>query len=277
MINNDDYKFIANLVEKFTGIDLGQDSHYLVDARLQILARELGYEGHSQMLNEIKKNTMNQNLQNELVCAVLDAMTTNESLFFRDEKPFTYLTNQIIPELIKKKSGNKNLRIWSAACSTGQEPYSIAISLLENAIQLSDWKIEIRATDVCKRVIERALIGDYTNIEVKRGLSQELLKKYFTQHDRGYRIKDVIRERVKFDYLNLIEPFSNLGTFDIIFCRNVLIYFKTELKKRVLENLYNNLNADGFLILGGAESPNGLTDKFVRTATSEAMVFKKAV
>lgn len=274
MIHEDDYKFIAGLVEKFTGIDLGRDSHYLVEARLATLARELGFISENALLAKVRGEPVQSSLNSELVCAVLDAMTTNESLFFRDEKPFKAMTDHIFP-LLAAPQRNSQIRIWSAACSSGQEPYSIAIAVLENAHLLGSKSVEIVATDVCKKVLERAKAGVYTPLEVQRGLPKDLLAKYFSESKHGFQIKDHVRRMVRFQNLNLIEPFGEMGLFDLVFCRNVLIYFKTDTKRKVLEGLADRLKSDGFLVLGGAETTTGITDRYHRMNIGEGVFFQK--
>ena len=270
MIHDDDYNFIVQLIEKQSGIDLGASGHYLVDARLSNLARELGLAGADVLIANLKKNVNKQ-----LTTCVVGAMTTNESLFFRDGKPFQLLTERLIPYLLEARKNVKTIRIWSAACSTGQEPYSIAICLLEKFPQVKDWKIEILATDLCQKVIERAKLGTFTSLEVSRGLPKEYLLKYFTETADGYVVRESVKKFVVYRELNLIESFSHLGIFDIIFCRNVLIYFNLDLKRKILDGISSLLATDGYLFLGGAESTTGICNLLERVTAEDGIVFRK--
>ena len=188
-------------------------------------------------------------------------MTTNESMFFRDTKPFEHLSKVILPAF--KAAGKNNIRIWSAACSTGQEPYSIAMTLKEEAAKYPGLLAEIYATDLADKVIERARSGLYSQFEVQRGLPITMLMKYFEQRPGNmWQLKDTIRSMVKYAPANLLQPYGALGRFDIIFCRNVLIYFDEKTKSDVLDRMAAITNKSGFLFLGGAESVLGLTTKY---------------
>jgi chemotaxis protein methyltransferase CheR len=194
---------------------------------------------------------------------VVEAMTTNESSFFRDLKPFDQLRDFVLPELMKGRGGGKRtLRIWSAACSSGQEPYSLAMLLSEHKERLAGWQIEIVATDLSTEILEKAQTGIYTQFEVQRGLPIQLLVKYFHQEGERWRIDPAIAAMVRFRSLNLLEDFTHLGRFDVVFLRNVLIYFDQPTKTAVLDRMSRILNPDGFLYLGGAETIIGITEKF---------------
>ena len=189
-------------------------------------------------------------------------MTTNETFFFRDKIPFDHLRDSIVPGLIQARAARKSLRIWSAASSTGQEPYSIAMCLKEMGAALAGWRIEIVATDLSQEVLEKSKAGLYSQFEVQRGLPIQLLMKYFTQVGDVWQLNADVRAMVQYRQLNLLQDFSHLGTFDVIFCRNVLIYFDQDTKAVIFERMAKGLEADGTLLLGAAESVVGITDAF---------------
>lgn len=199
----------------------------------------------------------------ELVSEIVEAMTTNESFFFRDTKPFDQFRDIVIPVLMKKRAAQRRIRIWSAACSSGQEPYSLAMLLNEMSAKLSGWQFEILATDISKQMIERAESGIYSQFEVQRGLPITHLVKYFTQIGEKWQINKNMRDKIDFREFNLLNPAQQHGQFDVIYCRNVLIYFDQPTKTKVLMNLKSAIRDDGFLFLGGAETVLGLSQDFV--------------
>jgi len=177
--------------------------------------------------------------------------------------------------LLASQASKKRLSIWSAACSSGQEPYSIAMSILSSGRNLEGWTIEILATDLCSTILQKAREGIFSQFEIQRGLPQEMLSRYFTQHPQGWQINEQFRKMIVFKEMNLIDPFSHIGPFDLIFCRNVLIYFGVETKKQVLEGLSNRLNQDGFLFLGGSETLLGVTEIFEKMKGESASIYNK--
>jgi len=189
-------------------------------------------------------------------------MTTNETFFFRDKVPFDHFRDSIMPEIMKARANRKSIRIWCAAGSTGQEPYSLAMSLKEMGAQLAGWRVEIIATDLSLEVLEKSKAGIYSQFEVQRGLPIQLLVKYFKQNGEFWQISPDIRAMVQHRQLNLLHDFSQLGVFDIIFCRNVLIYFDQDTKINIFGRLAKTMEQDGFLVLGAAETVVGLTDVF---------------
>jgi chemotaxis protein methyltransferase CheR len=193
---------------------------------------------------------------------VTEAMTTNESFFFRDQKPFDQFNDIVLPHLLKARAAKRSFRIWSAACSSGQEPYTLAMLLKEHAHKLADWRVEIVATDLSNEILDKAKEGLYSQFEVQRGLPITHLVKYFVQIGDRWQIDDSLRKMVKFQQFNLLGNLSSLGHFDVVFCRNVLIYFDTPTKTRVLDGVANMLPPDGFLYLGGAETVLGTTERF---------------
>ena len=194
--------------------------------------------------------------------AVVEAMTTNESFFFRDKTPFEHFRLTIMPALLAARKNSRVIRIWCAAAATGQEPYSLAMCLKEMEPQIAGWRIELLATDLSGEVLEKARAGLYTQFEVQRGLPIQLLVKHFTQIGELWQIAPDIRAMVKYRQLNLLADFSQLGMFDLIFCRNVLIYFDQDTKTDVLNRLARVIAHDGYLVLGAAETVVGLTDRF---------------
>jgi len=189
-------------------------------------------------------------------------MTTNETSFFRDNRPFDMFNNTILPYLIKKRGIQKSINIWSAAASSGQEPYSLAMLIKEKGAVLNNWNIRITGTDISHEILDHARKGVYSQFEVQRGLPIQLLMKYFDKTEETWTVKEDLRKMIQYDYLNLLEDIGRLNKFDIIFCRNVLIYFDEPTKKMVLEKLATKLENDGFLVLGGAETVLGITDAF---------------
>ncbi len=201
--------------------------------------------------------------------AVVEAMTVNESFFFRDKTPFEHVRRVIMPALLVARRQSRALRIWCAAAAGGQEPYSVAMCLREMAREIAGWRIEILATDLCGAVLERAQKGLYNQFEVQRGLPVKLLLKYFTQVGQLWQVVPEVRAMVEFQTFNLLADFASLGRFDVIFCRNILIYFDADTKTEVLRRLAGAISSDGYLVLGAAETPLGLSDRF-RTVSDKA-------
>ncbi|MDH6262186.1 protein-glutamate O-methyltransferase CheR [Bradyrhizobium sp. BR13661] len=251
-----DYDYLRKFLKERSGLDLSPDKQYLVESRLLPLARKASLSGIPDLVLKIR------NGDGRLATDVVEAMTTNETFFFRDKIPFDHLRDSIMPGLIQARAARKSLRIWSAASSTGQEPYSIAMCLKEMGAALAGWRIEIVATDLSQEVLEKCKAGVYSQFEVQRGLPIQLLMKYFTQASDVWQLNADVRSMVQFRQLNLLQDFSHLGTFDVIFCRNVLIYFDQDTKAMIFERMAKGLEADGTLLLGAAESVVGITDAF---------------
>lgn len=250
-----EYQYIAGFLKVRSGIVLSADKQYLVESRLNPIARRAGMKSLPELIESIRRNE-NSSLAND----VIEAMTTNESFFFRDKTPFDNLSNSILPNLQKTRGGQK-LRIWCAAASTGQEPYSIAMSIKEKGISFKN-PVEIIGTDLSNEVLQKAQAGIYSQFEVQRGLAINLLMKYFKQKGDMWQIDSSLRSMVQYKQLNLLNNFGSLGKFDIIFCRNVLIYFDTETKRDILNRISSILAPDGYLLLGAAETVVGITDAF---------------
>ena len=252
-----DYEYLRKLLKERSGLDLSADKHYLVESRLVPLARRVGLPGIPELVQKMKGAGADA-----LTADVVEAMTTNETFFFRDKIPFDHMRETILPALTKARANRRTLRIWSAACSTGQEPYSIAMLLREAGQALVGWRVEIVATDLAQSVLEKSKAGMFSQFEVQRGLPIQLLVKYFTQVGELWQLNADIRGMVQHRQLNLLQDFSQLGMFDVIFCRNVLIYFDQDTKAAIFERLAKQLEPDGMLMLGAAESVVGITDVF---------------
>jgi len=251
-----DYDFLRKLLKERSGLDLSADKQYLVESRLTPLARKAGLAGIPELVQKMKGGA------EALTVDVVEAMTTNETFFFRDKIPFDHLRDTIVPMLLASRASRKTLRIWSAACSTGQEPYSIAMCLKEKGAALAGWRIEIVGTDLSQEVLEKSKAGIYSQFEVQRGLPIQLLVKYFTQNGELWQISPELRGMVQHKQLNLLQDLSHLGKFDVIFCRNVLIYFDQPTKINIFERMARIVEPDGMLMLGAAESVVGITDAF---------------
>ncbi len=252
-----DYDYLRKLLKDRSGLVLSADKQYLVESRLLPLARKVGASHLANLVAKLKAPGAEP-----LIVDVVEAMTTNESFFFRDKIPFEHFKDYMLPNLLKARAARRSIRIWCAAASTGQEPYSLAMILKEMAPQLAGWRFEIIATDLSNEVLEKARAGLYSQFEVQRGLPIQFLMKYFTQSGETWQIAPEIRAMVQYRPLNLLVDFSHLGNFDIVFCRNVLIYFDQETKVRVLERLARLTEQDGYLVLGAAETVVGLTEVF---------------
>jgi chemotaxis protein methyltransferase CheR len=251
-----DFEYLRKFLKDRSGLDLAPDKQYLVESRLIPLARKAGLSGISDLVQRLKSGA------EALTVDVVEAMTTNETFFFRDKTPFEHLRDTVIPALVQARAARRTLRIWCAAGSTGQEPYSIAMCLKEYGAALTGWRTEIIATDLSNEVLEKSRAGLYSQFEVQRGLPIQLLIKYFKQVGELWQINADIRAMVQHRQLNLLQDFSHLGTFDVVFCRNVLIYFDQETKVGIFMRLAKRMEADGFLALGAAETVVGLTDTF---------------
>jgi chemotaxis protein methyltransferase CheR len=255
-MNNDEFDLLSALLKERSGLVLTRDKAYLLESRLLPVARKWSHKSLSELAGAIKTRP-----DPALVKDVVEAMTTNESFFFRDVKPFDQFKAFVLPHLLKTRATTRHVRIWSAACSSGQEPFSLAMILNEQKAQLAGWKIDIVATDLSTEILDKAQAGLYSQFEVQRGLPIQLLVKYFKQQGDRWQIDAGIRSMVSFRCFNLLEDMSSLGRFDVVFCRNVLIYFDQATKAKVLERIARQLAPDGHLYLGGAETVLGITDK----------------
>ena len=252
-----DYDFLRQVLKQRSGLALSADKHYFLESRLLPLARQAGLNGLGELVLALKTGR-----DTALLAAVVEAMTTNESFFFRDKTPFEHFRRVIMPALLAARWQSRALRIWCAAAASGQEPYSIAMCLREMARAIAGWRIEILATDLSGAVLDRARQGLYSQFEVQRGLPIKLLVKYFTQVGELWQIAPEVRAMVKYRRFNLLTDFASLGTFDVILCRNVLIYFDQDTKSDVLRRLAEAISSDGYLVLGATETAIGLSDQF---------------
>jgi chemotaxis protein methyltransferase CheR len=252
-----DYDYLRSLLRQRSGLVLSAEKQYLVESRLLPLARKAGLAGLSELVTRLKTPPAER-----LIVEVVEAMTTNESFFFRDKLPFEQFRELIMPALMTARAAQRRIRIWCAAAATGQEPYSLAMLLKEMGRSLAGWRIEIVATDLSTEVLDKAKAGIYSQFEVQRGLPIALLIKYFTQVGDTWQIAPELRAMVTYRPLNLLSDFTHLGSFDLVFCRNVLIYFDQPTKIGVLERFARMTERDGYLVLGAAETVVGLTDTF---------------
>ena len=254
-ITSADFATIAELVRARSGIVLGLDKAYLVESRLEHLIRTRRLTDLAGLSAKLRSHPTEV-----LVHDVVEAMTTNETLFFRDTRPFEHLLATALPATHAARPLGQPLRIWSAASSSGQEAYSIAMTVMDAG--LSQRPVQIVGTDISTEQLARARLGIYSDFEIQRGLSTPVLKKYFERANENWRIKDVVRQMVEFHQWNLIDDLRPLGIFDLVFCRNVLIYFDVNTKRRVLDAIWSRLAPGGWLYLGGAETTFGVSDKF---------------
>ena len=256
-MNVSDFELIAEILKDRSGLALNKEKAYLLESRLNPVARKWNFSGFDELAQVIRTKK-----DEALLVDVTEAMTTNESFFFRDQKPFDQFSTIVLPHLLEARASRRSIRIWSAACSSGQEPYTLAMLLKEQANKLAGWRVEIIATDLSNEILDKAKDGLYSQFEVQRGLPISLLVKNFTQVGERWQIDDSLRRMVKFQKLNLLGNLSSLGKFDVVFCRNVLIYFDTPTKTRVLDAISEMLPLDGFFYLGGAETVLGTSDRF---------------
>jgi len=251
-----DFEIYRELLQEKSGLLLTENNSYLLDSRLGPVAKKWGYPSPESMAI-----TLQVAPDKKLVDDVIEAMTIHDTSFFRDETPFNDFRDLVLPHLLKKKKSKKTLRIWCAGSASGQEPYSLAILMKENVKLLQGWKPEILATDIARDALNKAREAIYSQFEAQRGLSIQTLLKYFTPLDKGdWRLNEDVKQMVRHDYFNLIDSMAKLGTFDAIFCRNVISYFDAKTKKSVLERMAAQLDKDGFLFLGDNESAIGVTE-----------------
>ncbi len=253
----DDFKFLTTLVKDRSGIVLTPEKMYLIESRLLPLVRKFSLTDLGGLVSALRRSD-----RLELAPAVVEAMTTNESLFFRDVKPFDQFRRLVLPKLLEKRATGRRIRIWSAACSSGQEPYSLAMVLSEEEARLKGWTIDILGTDISKAMVERARSGVYSQFEIQRGVPAPMLAKYFSRDGDKWTVAAPLRSMVSFREFNLLDDPSLLGQFDVVFCRNVLIYFDQPTKSKILAGIARRMPSDGVLYLGGAETVMGITELF---------------
>lgn len=266
VINPKNYRFLQEHIYSHAGIVLEGDKHYLFESRLAPIVRQLGLESIDDLCVLIQSSR-----QPEVGHQVVEAMTTNETYFFRDPAHYDAIRTVLLPQLKEDRRDTKKLRFWSAASSTGQEAYSLAMLLIEAG--LSDWNIEILGTDFSSQVVERARSGKYQQIEVNRGLPATLLIKHLRRSGTDWYLSDRVRRMVSFETIDLRRSMRALGPFDLVFCRNVMIYFDAETKKNILKELHGTLFRGGWLLLGGAETAFGVEEYFEKRTVGNAMVY----
>jgi chemotaxis protein methyltransferase CheR len=265
-IRSENYRFLQEHVYSRVGIVLEEDKQYLFESRLTPIVRRLGL-GSINDLCALLRATCEPGIDRQVV----EAMTTNETYFFRDPAQYDAIRSVLLPRLKEERRHTKRLRFWSAAASTGQEAYSLAMLLLEDG--LSDWNIEILGTDFSSQVLERARSGKYQQIEVNRGLPAALLVKHFRHSGVDWQLSEQVRRMVRFETIDLRKSMRALGPFDLVFCRNVMIYFDAETKKNILKELDGTLSRGGWLLLGGAETAFGVEEWFERQTVGNATVY----
>ncbi len=264
-----DFDYIRDVVRRRSAIVLEPGKEYLVESRLVPLARKEGEQTIGQLVTRMRREG-----DGPLLGRVVDAMTTNETSFFRDNHPFDALQRLVLPELIKARGKDRRLSIWCAAASSGQEPYSITM-LLKDALQLHPgWRVSLLATDISQDVLDRTRDGRYTQLEVNRGLPVAMLVRYFDRVGTHWQVKQEMRSMVQTRLLNLALPLPAIGAFDVVFLRNVLIYFDAPTKRAVLQRVRQVLRPDGYLFLGGAETTLGIDDAFERVVLDRATAYR---
>jgi chemotaxis protein methyltransferase CheR len=272
MLTTGDIDAVCGLVNDLCGVYLDSTKGYLIEARLGELMKSSGCESYTQLALRARRE-----VDSTIRSKIVDAITTNETLFFRDSSPFDALKNKVIPETIDSKAGTpfpKRLRIWSAACSTGQEPYSIGILLSEMLPDVAQWDINILGTDISDDAVARASRGRYTSHEIERGMSPARLNRFFQAEEGGWRVKDSLRALCSFECRNLLSPDSCRGKFDVIFCRNVAIYFTAEARKDLFLRLAKALTPGGWLFVGGQESLRDIGPQFVPQQHCRAICYR---
>jgi len=252
-----DFDYLRKLLRERSGLVLASEKQYLAESRLVPVARRHGMTTLGELIDRLRNKS-----PAALIAEVVEAMTTNETFFFRDKLPFDHFRDTMIPALIAARARDKRIRIWCTAASTGQEPYSLAIMLKGVSTSLAGFRVDIIATDLSSEVLDKAKVGIYSQFEVQRGLPVQLLVKFFEQRGETWQLAPELRSMVQFRTLNLLNDFSALGSFDVVFCRNVLIYFDQNNKVAVLNRIARQLSDDGYLVLGAAETVIGLTDSF---------------
>lgn len=270
MVSKDVLQYFFSILYQESGLILDESKKYLIETRLEPVAAQEGFNsidalGRGLML---KRNPI-------LRQKVVDAMTTNETSFFRDATPFTVMREEVLPTLLKEREKSKKIRIWCAASSTGQEPYSLAMMIDEMKPLLKGWDVQIQASDISEDVLKQARLGRYSQHEVQRGLSTPYMLKYFTQEGLTWHLKPEIKQMVRFHRLNLLSALSAVGEVDIVFCRNILIYFDLKTKQGVIERISELITPNGVLFLGGSEALLGIKSSLTRIEAKKGCYYRK--
>ena len=268
-ISGSDVDFISDVVRQRSAIVLDRSKEYLIESRLVTLARQRGDASVEDLVRKLRAAPSGP-LRDEVV----EAMTTNETSFFRDGHPFMALSNTILPELLVQRGRERSLNIWCAACSSGQEPYTIAMLIQELIGADPSWRVRLLATDLDTKMLQRTKEGIYNQFEVNRGLPAPLLVRYFARHGMNYQVDSRLRAMIETKFLNLADPMPPMPQFDIVFLRNVLIYFDVDVKRRILQGVKKVIRPDGYLFLGGAETTMNVDDSWERQTIGRATVYR---
>ena len=264
----DQYDFARRIVRQQCGIVLDDNKQFLLETRIIPVARQHGFGSIAELISSMQKRR-----RLDLEADITEALTTNETYFFRDVHPFDALKTVVLPELIKARSAERRLSIWCGASSTGQEPYSMAMLLYDEFPQLLSWKVDFIATDYSEETLQRAREGAYNQLEVNQGLPAHKLTKHFTYDGVVWRLKDRLRKMVQFRHLNLLKPWPGMPKLDLVFLRNVLIYFDLPTKQAILGKIRDRLQPDGFLFLGAAETTMNIDNEFQRRSVGRTSCY----
>ena len=268
-ISNLDFEYVRGMLKKHAAIALDDSKVYLAETRLVALARQEGIPTISDLVSRLRADP-----GHVLKRKVIEAMTTNETSFFRDIRPFEAIREVLMPELMRRRSATRRLNIWSAACSTGQEPYSLAMLLRDHFPELNSWNLQLLASDLSSEVLEKAKAGRYSQLEVNRGMPAHLLVRYFKGHVADWTVVDEVRRMIDFQVINLIDSWPSMPLLDLVLIRNVLIYFEAESKRQVLDRIAGLLAPDGYLILGGSETTFFNNDSFERVDIERCCIYR---
>ena len=269
LVSDRDFEYIRQLIRERSGIVLGDEKRYLVESRLAPVVQTHDLASLGEFVRQLRIRPFGS-----LHRQVVEAMTTNETSFFRDRHPFEVLRKNILPELIERRANVRQLRIWCAACSSGQEPYTIAMLLREHFPELATWSVQLLGTDLDTAILTRAREGRYSQLEVNRGLPAPFLVKFFEKTGSNWQIKRSVRDMVQMEQLNLTGTWPSMPTWDIVFMRNVLIYFGVDNKKLILGRVRQSMKSDGYLFLGGAETTMNLDLEFERAPLAKAGCYR---
>jgi len=264
-----DLGYVRDLVRTRSAIVLEPEKAYLVQSRLEPLAKSEGLTSLTELVQKLRAAPYG-----DLHRKVVEAMTTNETSFFRDLTPFQVLRDQLLPEIIARKGASKRLNMWCGASSSGQEPYSVMFTIFEHFPELKKWVIQFIATDISEEMLAKCREGKYSQLEVNRGLPAALLTKYFVKKGMGWQVQEDLRRRIDFKPMNLAGSWLPFPTMDIVFLRNVMIYFDTETKKHILGNIRKFMDPNGYLFLGGSETTINLDDQYERVAVSGTSCYR---
>lgn len=269
-VSTDEFHFVANFLRDRSAISIGPGKEYLVESRLAPLAKDHGFADVNALITELRRPTADPKVRDRVV----EALTTNETSFFRDQSPFDALRGELIPAAIERNAGARRLSVWSAASSTGQELYSIAMVLDDAFPQLAGWDVTLYGTDLSSEVVAKARSGRYSPLEVNRGLPAAMLVRYFERAGAAYEVDERLRRWCRFEQMNLVDPWPPLPMFDVVFCRNVLIYFEVPVRRMILERIRHTLAPGGCLVLGGSETTVGVVEGYTAVRVGNTVVYR---